>query len=1016
MKRSLLLMGMVLAFGFLLMLEPPALASAKQLSVDYSFDRPEISGVMIGGERYDRVTMPGIPNCGNAGQPALPAKGARILLPFGTEVSSIEIVPAKRVSLGSGYFIEPVSKPIRLSADPGSASPPTPNSAIYDSSRPFPETQFLNIGTQGFRGYQTLNLKLQPVQYIPTSGELYYYPYLTVVVNTVDNDRLNALFRGLPEDEVGVLKKIDNPKDIDSYTAVGILGAKNYDMLILTTTSLAGAFQPLKDYHDAAGIMTEIHTTTDVGSNDPDDVRNYIKNRYLNDGIQYVIIGADDDIIPAKDLYVVSDDGSWPDIIYDMPADLYFACLDGTYNYDGDSYWGEPNDGEGGGDVDLIAEVYVGRASVGNSTEATRFVNKTIWYLNNQHSHLEYVQMAGEYLGFGGPSEYAAETLDELIDSASTHGYSTIGIPSDQYIIDRLYDRDWPGNDWPKSELISRINEGRHILNHLGHGSPDYAMKLNNSDIMNSLTNDDLCFFYSQTCLAGHFDGTDCWAEYMNIKTDNGGFAGIMNARYGWGRFNSTDGPSQRFNREFWDAVFNTAEGMPELGRANQDSKEDNLYRINEDCMRWCYYELNLFGDPTIAIKGVRGVTFDYPNSIPQILTPGQTTSFEVVVSGVGEGVPVSGSGQLHYSIDGVPFVTESMYEGPPNHYEAILPALNCGSTIQFYFTAEEDSGDIFSDPRNAPDETYGAFPVTGIVVVFDDNFETNQGWTVSGDASDGHWERAIPAGGGDRGDPPTDYDGSSKCYVTDNEDGNSDVDDGYTYLASPTIDLSQAEDAQINYALWYTNNEGDNPHNDLFKTYVSNNNGVSWVLAETIGPATSSGWVEHSFNVTDFVTLTDQIRIRFEASDLSGGSIVEAGIDAVSIEIFECNPASGGTIAGTVTDGSEPIAGVQVYADDGSGNTGSDVTIGDGTYSINLPASTYDVSFSHVNYRDTTITGVIVNEDETTTVDVIMEEIQVDIPTLSEWGMIIMALLLLATGTAAVIRRSRVISAGKVD
>ncbi|GAG14819.1 unnamed protein product, partial [marine sediment metagenome] len=250
-----------------------------------------------------------------------------------------------------------------------------------------------------------------------------------------------------------------------------------------------------------------------------------------------------------------------------------------------------------------------GRASVGNTTEATRFVDKTIWYLTNQHSQPADVLLVGEYLGFGGDSEYAANTLEELIDGCSTHGYTTVGIPSDMYDIDELFDRDWPGNDWPQSELVTRINDGLHFLNHLGHGSPDYAMKLYNSHVLSLLTNDDLCLVYSQTCLAGHFDDTDCWAEHMNIKTDNGAFAVIMNARYGYGAYNTTDGPSQRFNREFWDAVFNQAEAKAELGRANQDSKEDNLYRINEDCMRWITYGLNLFGDPTVALREVTGLS-----------------------------------------------------------------------------------------------------------------------------------------------------------------------------------------------------------------------------------------------------------------------------------------------------------------------------------------------------------------------------------------------------------------------
>jgi len=238
--------------------------------------------------------------------------------------------------------------------------------------------------------------------------------------------------------------------------------------------------------------------------------------------------------------------------------------------------------------------------------------------------------------------------------------------------------------------LTTRINGGLHVVNHLGHGSPDYAMKLYDSDVMSQLTNADHCLVYSQTCLAGHLDGTDCWAEYMNIKTDHGAFAVIMNARYGFGAFNSTDGASQRYNREFWDAVFNPGEGKPELGRANHDSKEDNLYRINESYMRWCYYELNLFGDPTVSLSGVKAVAFEYPGGIPETVLPGQPTSFDVVVRGAGEGTPVSGSGQLHYAIDGGIVQTVPMTEMFPNEYEATLPAINCGEILEFYVSAEE--------------------------------------------------------------------------------------------------------------------------------------------------------------------------------------------------------------------------------------------------------------------------------------------------------------------------------------
>ena len=184
---------------------------AAQLTTEYSFDRPRISAVTIDGQRYDRVSMPGCPNGGNAGQPALPAKGARILLPSGAGVSSVEIMPGERVLLGSGYLVEPVGRSVRLSAGPGAAQPPTPDPTIYVSMDPFPGTQFVEVGTHSFRGSQILVLRLQPVQYVPGTGELYYYPHLTVVVNLVDAQRAASLFRGLEVDRREVLAKVDNP-------------------------------------------------------------------------------------------------------------------------------------------------------------------------------------------------------------------------------------------------------------------------------------------------------------------------------------------------------------------------------------------------------------------------------------------------------------------------------------------------------------------------------------------------------------------------------------------------------------------------------------------------------------------------------------------------------------------------------------------------------------------------------------------------------------------------------------
>lgn len=910
--RQLLLVGFAL-------IALSAVALGGEVVVDYRFDRPEISQATVAGETFDIITMEGAPSGGQIGQPALPAASARILLPPGAVVEDVEIIAGEAQVLGDGFYVIPVEKPYKLSEPPTSITPPEPDFAIYGSSAGFPASRSQTVGTQVFRGYQILVLKLQPVEYVPSTGRLSYFDHLTVRVTTSEVGDVAESLRGMSADESVIQHKVDNPDLATAYRQMGQSTFRAYDMLIITTPSLAASFQPLKDFHDTTGILTEIHTTDQVGSTSPDDIRDYIRDRYLADGIQYVIIGADDDIIPAKNLYVASWEGSGAEIETAMPTDLFFACLDGIYNYDGDSYWGEPTDGEGGGDVDLMAEVWVGRASAGSTTEVDRFVSKTIQYITSSGDYLENVLMVGEYLGFGGVSDYAKGMMLQIVDGSSADGYTTAGIPSDVYAVDGLYEQDYT---WPQSDLTSRINSGLHVINHLGHGSPDYAMKLYDSDVMSDLTNTDHCFVYSQTCLAGHFDGTDCWAEYMNIKTDAGAFAVVMNARYGWGSNYSTDGPSQRFDREFWDAVFSTSEGKAALGPANHDSKEDNIYRINESCMRWCTYELTLFGDPTVTVRGVRTLAFDYPAGLPEYVQPNEPASFEVNVTGVGDGLALPGTGQLHYSINGGAVVSVPMSEIQVGQYQATLPLVTCGDELEYYISVEEAEIGVIYDPD--PSDPHTVTVATSIEVAFEDNFQTNQGWTVDGDASAGHWERGVPVGGGDRGDPASDFDGSGSCYLTGNTDGDSDIDGGTTRLYTPTFDLGGVANAEIHYARWYSNSYGADPNNDEFKVYISNDNGVTWTLVETVGPSyqANGGWFEYTFAVNDVILPTSFMKMRFDASDLGSGSVVEAGLDDFHITVLECeaNPDPDGDGVNTAVDNCPDVYNPEQADADGDG------------------------------------------------------------------------------------------------
>jgi len=573
------------------------------IKVTYSFNSPTIETIDIAGTLYDRVTLLDCYPAGSAGEPKIPSKGAFLLLPPESKVSEIDIIPGEKIVLGSGLLVEPTSQAIPLSQTEDILIP-LPNEMIYQSNTEYPGKLYTQVGVYSFRGYQILVLLLHPVQYNPVTGELFYYKNFEVSVKTEAASIQSGFYRGLEQDQNEVQQKVDNPEMSLQYNEVyapSLPRFEHYDFLIITTNTLKSGFEPLKAAHDAMGVLTVIKTLTDIGGSDLESIRNYIRDAYTDWGVSYVLIGGDAPIIPAPMLWVSGMDENTTYYEDTMPSDIYYACLDGPYNYDGDGNWGEPHDGTNGGDVDLIAEVYVGRACVDSTADVNSFVTKTVAYINKNpdDGYLRKVCLAGEYLGDYGIASYGGNYLNQLVNGSTDDGYTTVGIPGSEYIINKLYDS--PGYDWPPSAIISIINNGVHVINHLGHANEVYNMKLDTSDV-DALTNPSnrTCFIYSQGCIAGAFDYNDCIAEHFTIKTTHAAFAGIWNARYGFFWSYSTDGDSQRLHRQFWDAVF--GENIPEIGRANHDSKEDNLPIIGRSCIRWCYYETNLFGDPALKI------------------------------------------------------------------------------------------------------------------------------------------------------------------------------------------------------------------------------------------------------------------------------------------------------------------------------------------------------------------------------------------------------------------------------
>ena len=141
-----------------------------------------------------------------------------------------------------------------------------------------------------------------------------------------------------------------------------------------------------------------------------------------------------------------------------------------------------------------------------------------------------------------------------------------------------------------------------------------------------------------------------------------------------------------------------------------------------------------------------------------------------------------------------------------------------------------------------APDSTH-AFAIAPRTTIFEDSFETDQGWTIgtpADDATAGIWVREEPVGTFYQGypiQPEFDHspDPAEICFVTGNgstDPDSSDIDGGRTTLFSPVIDLSGCLTASVSYWVWFSNHRGDNPGEDSWVVKASSGDG--WVHLES--------------------------------------------------------------------------------------------------------------------------------------------------------------------------------------
>lgn len=291
---------------------------------------------------------------------------------------------------------------------------------------------------------------------------------------------------------------------------------------------------------------------------------------------------------------------------------------------------------------------------------------------------------------------------------------------------------------------------------------------------------------------------------------------------------------------------------------------------------------------------------------------------------------------------DGTAWTTVSLPNIGGDVYSASIPAQSNGTIVAYYVALENLNGTLanvlpvaadLSDP-NVPFYVLVGYEQNRIEDF--DNFQASD-WEEglpSDNNSTGTWIIDIPIGSfsADGVMVQTDADytsgaGNIACAITANAAnasaalGDSDVDDGHTTLVSTIFDLTSFQNPAISYWRYYTNSppSGANPGQDWWQVLVSNN-GSDWVYVENTKVSDAS-FRRVAFRVLDYVDLTDNISLKFIASDsihpgspleFEGGSLVEGAMD--DLELWE--------LVGTNPDGIEEteIAELTVYPNPSTG------------------------------------------------------------------------------------------------
>ncbi len=521
------------------------------------------------------------------GKPLLPTWSFTLVIPQGMRVAGVDAVPTSTEQLPGRFDVFPAQEPVPVSVR---ELPPfrSGDAAVYGSDLAYPGV-YASAGPVGIKsGFRLVTVTLHPVQYHPASGRLFLATELAVKLKFEPDPAAQPMSLTRAQLETfgdAVRALVYNPEDVARYApAERQTDWGNIDCIVITNDALQADFAPLVRWRTKKGYRTEVRTVSWISANytgrdNQEKIRNFIRDYYTNQGTRWVVLGGDYTVVPTRLARAVV--GTYTG---NIACDLYYGDLQWSWDGNNNNIFGEA----GYDTVDFYYDLYVGRASVEASTEVQTFVNKVITHERNPPTDYLRRMLLVDALLWSG---YNHQQSNDSIANLTPAGWTDVFIHDP---VGTTMVRDSLNNGFQFCHMVGHGNE----VGIYNGGTPYYG----NGVVPGHNNGSRVGLINSIACYPGCFDyaSSDCLAELSHNCTTGGALAVIFNSRYGWGTPPSM-GPSEMLDIRFYDYFF-SRDTMP-IGITHALSKEVYAgWAQAVQVWRWCYYELNLFGDPLLLM------------------------------------------------------------------------------------------------------------------------------------------------------------------------------------------------------------------------------------------------------------------------------------------------------------------------------------------------------------------------------------------------------------------------------